>query len=181
MNPLITLFKSISNQELQRALKEIRESDKTGTLPENSIIRKYCRLGGEISGVMDIHFTQTYLLKEASMRWLSEQEELSKAEDLSNITSKLSIEESYNFQDYLVKTGLILSDLTRAELYKTYSKKIRKGDSFKVQGLSKNDEKIGFFKNGDILRCTEVKYYPTCSTEIYVGEKWISEDKCTKI
>lgn len=72
-NPLITLFKNISDEDLKRAVKEMREAEETGIIQTDSIVRKYARLSGEITGgttTTDFYMIQINLLKEAAYRWL---------------------------------------------------------------------------------------------------------------
>ena len=64
----------MSDQEIGEAIKEIRETETTGIIPDDGVIKKYARLTGEITGgftVTDYFMTQINILKEAAYRvWL---------------------------------------------------------------------------------------------------------------
>ena len=71
-NPITELFKNIPNEELRDAIAEIIESDTTGIVKENGVVRKYAKLTGEITGGLtttDFYMVQINLLKEAAFRW----------------------------------------------------------------------------------------------------------------
>jgi hypothetical protein len=71
-NPITELFINISDEELRDAIQEIMESDKTGIIKENGVVRKYGKLTGELTGgftTTDFYMVQINLLKEAAFRW----------------------------------------------------------------------------------------------------------------
>lgn len=74
MNPIQQLYISLSDEELTAILTEIKESDITGVLPDNSLTRNLCREAVKITG-MDVSsnllMVQIGVLKEGAYRWLS--------------------------------------------------------------------------------------------------------------
>lgn len=73
MNQIQILFNSITDEELKRAITEIKESETTGLIGD--VVRKWTKLSNEITGnnyATDLFMTQTNLLKLAAYRWLNQ-------------------------------------------------------------------------------------------------------------
>ena len=76
MNKIVELFNNISDEELKMAITEMKESEKTGYIVMDGIVRKYGRLTGEITGgftTADFFMVQMNLYKTAAFRWLNNQ------------------------------------------------------------------------------------------------------------
>ncbi len=72
MNPVVQLFKNISDADLKEAIKELKESDVTGFIKEDGYVRKYAKMTGELTSGFtntDFFMTTVNLLKEAAFRW----------------------------------------------------------------------------------------------------------------
>lgn len=70
-NPIKKLFAEIPMEDLREAVLEIKESDKTGYIKEDGLIRKYAKLTGELTGgftATDFFMTTISILKEFSFR-----------------------------------------------------------------------------------------------------------------
>lgn len=76
MNKIVELFNNISDEELKLAIAEMKESEITGFIKIDGVVRKYGRLSGEITGGLtttDFFMVQINLYKTAAFRWLNNQ------------------------------------------------------------------------------------------------------------
>lgn len=72
MNKIVELFENISDEDLKKAVLELKESDKTGYIKEGGYVRKYAKLTGDITNsftTTDFFMTTVNLLKQAAFRW----------------------------------------------------------------------------------------------------------------
>jgi hypothetical protein len=71
MDKVLELFSSISNEELRLAIQELKESRKSGIIPDG-IVRKYKKLVDEILGygTTQLFMIEVNLYQEAAFRWL---------------------------------------------------------------------------------------------------------------
>ncbi len=75
MNKITEIFQSISNQELNSAILEIKQSEKDGIIPLSGVVRKYANKVSEITGnsiSTDLFMTQMNLIKQAAFRWIDD-------------------------------------------------------------------------------------------------------------
>lgn len=72
-NPIVKLFENISEEELKKAILEIKKDNLTGIIHEGGIVRKYAKLIGNITDEpisANLMMSQINLLKEAAFRWV---------------------------------------------------------------------------------------------------------------
>jgi len=68
---IVQLFVEIPDEELRKAVIEIRESEANKFIKEDGLVRKYSELSTSITGVKcELHITVTNLLAEAAFRWV---------------------------------------------------------------------------------------------------------------
>ena len=72
-NPIRKIFSDMSNDELLQGISEILDSEKSGVIPLDSVIRKYCDLCKEhtqsSSSSLELFMTTTNILREGSIRF----------------------------------------------------------------------------------------------------------------
>jgi hypothetical protein len=73
MNEISKLYADLSDDEIKLSVREIKEAEKTGIFPDNSMVRKLCRETAKLTQ-MDVSsnllMVQINILKQASYRWL---------------------------------------------------------------------------------------------------------------
>jgi ribonuclease HI len=75
MNKVLQVFEQISDEELRRAIAEIKISENSGIIETNSVVRKYANTISGITGnppSNELFMTQMSLLRQAAFRWVGD-------------------------------------------------------------------------------------------------------------
>jgi hypothetical protein len=80
-NPIVKLFNELSDADVQTALNDFIEAEKTGIYPMDSIIRTLAKQCAEITKVdtsSNLLMVQMNVLKEGALRWVKLKEKKKK-------------------------------------------------------------------------------------------------------
>lgn len=71
MNPIKELYANLTNEELELAMEELLDSEETGVIVNDGMVREIDRRVSQLTGTLDIHSTQINVYRECAIRWVS--------------------------------------------------------------------------------------------------------------